>query len=147
MHATIPQITSHLTAHGIRPSAQRIAIMRYLMENRVHPTADMIYNDLIAENPTLSRTTVYNTLWLFADQHAVKALTIDRTNTRFDYSEEPHAHFMCRGCGSIFDVPATVSPTIRSSAMQQPLHVEHMDIHYTGLCDQCYNAAHTPEIK
>lgn len=139
MHATIPQVTSHLNAHGIRPSAQRIAIMRYLMENRVHPTADKIYTDLMADNPTLSRTTVYNTLWLFADKHAVTALTIDRTNTRFDYSEMPHAHFLCRCCGKIFDVPACISPIVQSSSIKQaPLHIEHMDIHYTGLCHDCH---------
>ncbi len=139
MTVTVPDITSHLAAHGIRPSAQRIAIMRYLMENRVHPTADMIYNDLIADNPTLSRTTVYNTLWLFADNHAVSALTIDRTNTHFDYSEKPHAHFLCRCCGKIFDVPAIISPIVQSSAEHAKLHVEHMDIHYTGLCNDCHS--------
>lgn len=143
MHVTIPEVTAHLTAHDIRPSAQRIAIMRYLMENRVHPSADMIYTDLIADNPTLSRTTVYNTLWLFADKHAVTALTIDRTNTRFDYSEHPHAHFLCRRCGRIFDVEATISPTVRSCA-QAPLHVEQMDIHYTGLCHDCHSDTKQP---
>lgn len=143
MHVTIPEVTSHLAAHGIRPSAQRIAIMRYLMENRVHPTADKIYSDLIVDNPTLSRTTVYNTLWLFADKHAVTALTIDRTNTRFDYSEMPHAHFLCRGCGKIYDVPATISPTVQSSAEHAPLHVEQMDIHYTGLCHECHTTMYS----
>jgi Fur family ferric uptake transcriptional regulator/Fur family peroxide stress response transcriptional regulator len=136
MHVSTSAVIEHLTAHDIRPSAQRIAIMRYLMENRVHPSADTIYSELITENPTLSRTTVYNTLWLLADKNAVLALTIDRNNTRFDYSEHPHAHFLCHECGQIFDVPANMSPIIQSDS-QTTLHVEQMYIHYIGLCGKC----------
>ena len=41
---------------------QRIAIMEYLMEHRTHPSADEIYTALSPSMPTLSKTTVYNTL-------------------------------------------------------------------------------------
>ena len=63
---------------------QRIAIMDYLMVHRVHPTADEIYNALYPTMPTLSKTTIYNTMKLFTEQGAVKALVIDEKNVRFD---------------------------------------------------------------
>ena len=34
---------TRLVSHGIKPSLQRIAIMNYLIENRIHPTVDMIF--------------------------------------------------------------------------------------------------------
>ena len=34
----------YLEKCGIKPSLQRIAIVEYLMENRIHPTADDIYH-------------------------------------------------------------------------------------------------------
>ena len=43
---------------------QRIAIMEYLMEHPIHPSADDIYTALSPSMPTLSKTTVYNTLKL-----------------------------------------------------------------------------------
>ena len=69
---------------------QRIAIMDYLMEHRVHPTADEIYNALYPTMPTLSKTTIYNTMKLFSEQGAVKALVIDEKNDRVQYYAVVH---------------------------------------------------------
>ncbi|MCB0402432.1 MAG: transcriptional repressor, partial [Flavobacteriales bacterium] len=57
----------HLSSNNIKPSVQRIKIFEYLHENRQHPTVDTIYKDLVGHIPTLSKTTVYNTLKLFVD--------------------------------------------------------------------------------
>ena len=45
-----------LQSHHIKPSVQRMAIMKYLMEHRTHPTVDEIYTSLAPEMPTLSKT-------------------------------------------------------------------------------------------
>jgi len=66
-----------LLEHNIKPSMQRIAIMEYLMEHPIHPSADDIYTALSPSMPTLSKTTVYNTLKLFSEQGAALMLTID----------------------------------------------------------------------
>ncbi|EJX04128.1 iron uptake regulatory protein [gut metagenome] len=67
--------------HGVKPSVQRIAIMDYLLKNRTHPTAEEIYSALVNLIPTLSKTTVYNTLKLFVEQGAALMLTIDEKNS------------------------------------------------------------------
>mgnify|MGYP000633277006 CR=1 FL=1 len=73
-----------LLEHNIKPSMQRIAIMEYLMNHPIHPSADDIYTALSPSMPTLSKTTVYNTLKLFSEQGAALMLTIDEKNTNFD---------------------------------------------------------------
>ena len=50
-----------LTKHQIKPSGLRIKILDYILSHRTHPTIDEIYEELLKENPTLSKTTVYNT--------------------------------------------------------------------------------------
>ena len=55
-------ISSLLSGRGIRPSAQRIAVLKALLDFRVHPTAEQIFEVLSPTMPTLSLTTVYNTL-------------------------------------------------------------------------------------
>ena len=68
-----------LLEHNIKPSMQRIAIMEYLMNHPIHPSADDIYTALSPSMPTLSKTTVYNTLKLFSEQGAAP---VSYTNLR-----------------------------------------------------------------
>ncbi len=132
----VSEVKTYLECHGIKPSAQRIAIMHYLMLNRIHPSVDTIYSALVNDIPTLSRTTVYNTLWLFVEQGAVSSLNIDRHNVRFDYSEYPHAHFFCHECSEIFDIPLQRSQVVKS-VNNKALHIEQMDVYYRGVCSDC----------
>ena len=59
------KVIEYLEEHDVKPSVQRIAVMDYLMTHRTHPTVDEIYHALEKQIPTLSKTTVYNTLKLF----------------------------------------------------------------------------------
>ncbi len=65
-----------LKEHSIAPSLQRIKILEFLEKNRTHPTADMIYQALVDEMPTLSKTTVYNTLKAFAEKGVIVELSL-----------------------------------------------------------------------
>lgn len=96
-----------LLEYGIHPSVQRIAIMDYLQKHHTHPTVDEVYVALHKEIPTLSKTTVYNTLKLFAEQGAAQMLTIDERKVCFDGVVTPHVHFLCKTCGKVFDFPLT----------------------------------------
>ena len=56
------QYQTILADAGIRPSIQRIAVYGYLCEHPVHPDVETVYDALNPIYPTLSKTTVYNTL-------------------------------------------------------------------------------------
>ena len=64
-----------LTEYGFRPSLQRIAIVEYLFTHSTHPVVDTIFNELSSSIPTLSKTTVYNTLKLFEEKNIVPKRT------------------------------------------------------------------------
>lgn len=124
-----------LKEHGIRPSIQRVAIMKYLMEHHTHPTVDMIYNDLLPSIPTLSRSTVYNTVELLQDKKAIVALTIDSRNVHYDGTRHPHAHFICRCCGAIKDIPISADLSAEMSAEGDK--IERVELSYSGICANC----------
>ena len=84
---------------------QRMAVMKYLLTHRTHPTVDEIYNDVVQEIPTLSKATVYNTLRLLVKQGAALQITINEQCTCYDGDITPHAHFFCRNCGRVYDMP------------------------------------------
>lgn len=98
------EICRTLEQVGIRPTHQRIEIMKYLMENRVHPTAEMIFSQLKEAIPTFSKTTVYNTLKLLEEKGVIFALATDEDQVRYEANLTPHGHFKCVQCGVLFDL-------------------------------------------
>ncbi|ERI83827.1 transcriptional regulator, Fur family [Bacteroides pyogenes F0041] len=126
-----------LLAHNIKPSMQRIAIMGYLMDNRTHPSVDEIYTALSPSMPTLSKTTVYNTLKLFSEQGVASMLTIDDRNTNFDADTSPHAHFFCKKCGRIYDLDCP--DFMKESESREIDDHQAMEVHlyYKGICKNC----------
>lgn len=124
-----------LLSHGIKPSVQRIAIMDYLIGNKMHPTVDMIFNDLYSKIPTLSRTTVYNTLKLLAEQGAIQMLAIDDKNSRYDADITPHAHFRCNRCGCIKDLAVKDCFSLGNS--MEKIKITEIQLYCKGYCEQC----------
>ena len=57
-----------------RYSRQRELIYNCLMNTKEHPTAEMVYQWLLPENPNLSRGTVYRNLKLLSEDGLLKQL-------------------------------------------------------------------------
>lgn len=129
-----------LQSHNIKPSVQRIAIMSYLMEHRTHPSVEEIYTALSPSMPTLSKTTVYNTLKILSEEGAIFTLTIDERNTCYDADISPHAHFFCKSCGKIYDVK--VNDNVFENSINSEGHkIQEIHHYYKGICKQCNEKA------
>ncbi len=94
-----------LCAHGVRPTAQRLAVYAYLCAHRTHPSAETVYQALVPTYPSFSRTTVYNSLHALVEAGLVLELALDAPERRYDAEIAPHGHFYCRCCGAILDFP------------------------------------------
>ncbi|MDR2680208.1 MAG: transcriptional repressor [Tannerella sp.] len=127
-------ISQYLLGYGIRPSIQRIAIMRYLTNNRTHPTVDEIFEVMRKQIPTLSKTTVYNTLKLFVEQGAAIYIGIDEKSGRFDGCVTPHGHFRCKKCGKIIDLDMEIN-----NLLPENFHgtIDEADFYIKGTCEDC----------
>lgn len=125
---------------GLRPSAQRIAIMSYLLTHRTHPTVEDVYQGVVGEIPTLSRTTVYNTLRLFAEHHAAQMITIDDHRVCYDGDIHPHVHFLCRKCGRVYDLMDCKAPVYRKPFTVDGNLVDEAQLYYKGICCHCRKA-------
>jgi len=93
-----------LKENDIAPSMQRIKILEYLQNYKTNTTADMIYQALLEEMPTLSKTTIYNTLKTFTEKGVLMALSLFGNEIRYEYNTEPHIHFKCTKCDNIYDL-------------------------------------------
>jgi len=133
---TNSEVGKRLLEFGVKPSLQRIAIMQYLMDHLTHPTADTIFNDLYPSIPTLSKTTVYNTLKLLEEQGAIQAIVIDEKNVRYDSDISPHAHFKCKKCGLVNDFQIK-NVYIYEGVTSDDCVVTDFQVYYKGYCKKC----------
>ena len=130
------KVKDRLLEFGIKPSLQRMAVMDYLMKNPVHPTVDLIFNELSPAIPTLSKTTVYNTLKLLEENGAIQSLNIDEKNIRYDADISPHAHFRCKKCGQVYDLFVSGLDLIKVDSVEKLMITEYQ-IYYKGYCEKC----------
>jgi Fe2+ or Zn2+ uptake regulation protein len=122
-----------LMEKGIRPSLTRVMIYDYLLRHRTHPTVDEIYKGLSPKAPTLSKTTVYNTVKLLSQEGAIKMLTIEEQQARFDACTDHHGHFLCNDCKKVYDFDVDV-PT---DMLPEGFTAQTKEIFYTGMCKCC----------
>jgi len=94
-----------LEAKGIQPSAQRVAVARYVLQTEEHPSADQVFARVKDDLPVLSRATVYNTLNLFVEKGLLRALVLAEGRVVFDPKLAPHHHFIDDDTGLIQDIP------------------------------------------
>lgn len=137
MEFQIENIGEYLKANGIKPSYQRIKIFQYLVEKRNHPTVDMIYKALCPEIPTLSKTTVYNTLNLFIEKKIVNMIVIEENETRYDSLMSIHGHFKCEKCGKIFDID--IDKKVLSEKALEDFQINEQHYYFKGICKECAN--------
>lgn len=124
-----------LEKYNIQSSYQRLRIYEFLCNSQSHPTVEMIYKELANEIPTLSKTTIYNTLKLFEQKGLIISLNIDENESRYDANLIPHLHFKCKACGKIFDIK------YKSSVMKLDTldghRIQEVKIYLSGICREC----------
>lgn len=98
-------IAQILRAHGIQPSAQRLAVADYVLDTDSHPSAEEVLRQAKTRLPMISRATVYNTLNLFVKKGLVRELVLAEGRSVFDCNLELHHHFIDDATGTIHDVP------------------------------------------
>ncbi len=135
MNATKDDIARMLLESNIKPSYSRIKVMEYLLKNRNHPTADEMYSHLVKELPTLSKTTVYNTMDILIKSKLAQLISIEDHEARYDADMAPHGHFKCEECKMVSDFPIDMD-IINSEALADYL-VKEKHVYVKGICSNC----------
>ena len=78
---------------GIYATPQRLAVAEALFAKHQHITADQLSKEVdTATRGSVSRATVYNTLYLFSEKGLVKEIYVDASRTFYDSNTQPHFH-------------------------------------------------------
>lgn len=126
---------NYLKQNDIKPSTIRIKVLEFLLNNQIHPTVDEIYKSLIEDIPTLSKTSIYNTLNLFSEKGIVRVLALCERELRYDIDTSGHGHFKCEKCGKIYDF--TLKNQLNTKSELQGFKINFANVNLFGICKQC----------
>ena len=133
-------LTDAFRARGLKVTPQRQAIFRALHENREHPSAESVYEQVAVEMPTISLRTVYQTLGDLAEMGEILQLDLGTGAARFDSNIDAHHHLVCGRCGMVRDVLVD-HPEIRPTSPDcDDFRVTGTEIVFRGLCASCAGA-------
>jgi Fur family transcriptional regulator, peroxide stress response regulator len=129
-------IKRSLESSGLRCTAQRYAVMAFLMDHRGHPTAAEIFEAVNRVDPRSSRATTYNNLRDLVRVGLVREVAVEGRAGRFDVKGMRHHHFICDRCGNVediewYDVPRPVSRSLGKRIVRE------CELIFRGLCTKC----------
>jgi Fe2+ or Zn2+ uptake regulation protein len=130
-----------LKDNAIKVTPQRIEILKYLAQHHSHPTVEHIYADLKTKHPSLSKTTIYNTLETLKQHNLVGVLSIAGSESHYDLHKDVHHHFLCTHCGSIIDIEMTC-PNM-DKIIRGGHHVDEVHGYFKGVCKTCLKTGRT----
>ncbi len=138
MITNMEKIKTLLEEKGIKPTYQRLKILEYLSNNlNNHPTVEMVYEKLLNDIPTLSLTTVYNTLNNFLEKRLVFGVTITGTEVRYDFNTGYHHHFLCKECGQIIDIDLKCAYAEGEKGIISGHRIDEIHGYFKGICKDC----------
>src|ERR1051325_5617924 len=132
----VDAIKQSLENSGLRCTAQRYAVMSFLMDYKGHPTAAEIFAAVNRVDPRSSRATTYNNLRDLVKAGLVCEVAVEGRAGRFDAKGMRHHHFICDRCGSVEDVDWYDVPKPASRSLGKRI-VRECQLIFRGLCMKC----------
>ena len=127
-----------LRKKGYKATPQRIAICRFALNSRDHPSAQQVYNEVRKIHPTVSLATVYKTLGVLKDLNLIQELNLPQGQARFDSYMKPHINLICLQCGTIADLDDNSAIEItRKVAAAAKFKPKGQRIDIFGICRKC----------
>jgi Fe2+ or Zn2+ uptake regulation protein len=129
-------IKRSLESSGLRCTAQRFAVMAFLMEQNRHPTAVEIFKAVNRTDPRSSKATTYNNLRDLVQAGLVREVAIEGRAARFDVKGLLHHHFICDRCGNVEDIDWYEVPKPATRALGKRI-IRECELIFRGLCTKC----------
>ncbi|MGN0832947.1 MAG: Fur family transcriptional regulator [Kiritimatiellia bacterium] len=133
---TVGEFPAFCRAHGLKCTAQRMAVFAAVRRARNHPSVDEAWERAKRRVPTLTRTSVYRILNELSELGLLTRLDA-LSAARYDTCLGPHAHFICEACGAITDYPLPAGLNLPAG---MPAERRHLELRVSGLCDRCRQA-------
>ena len=120
----------------MRFSYQRDIIYKSICGVDTHPTASDVFNMVQPKIKNISLGTVYRNLAQLVQEHMILELNIAGI-THYDGNIEPHQHFVCKQCKTIFDCHTQNDWIVNNIKDNKEYDIQQIDIIFSGYCQKC----------
>jgi Fur family ferric uptake transcriptional regulator len=132
-----------MSRHDIRPTANRILILRMLQRE----SRPLSLGELEDRLPLIDKSNISRTLTTFRSRHLVHVLESGDEVMRYelclshseDADDDMHVHFYCEQCHRTFCLSDLAIPTVEIPAGYQARTATYL---VKGLCPECRKSAH-----
>jgi len=121
-----------------RNTVQKDAVMKVLLNERRHMTAEQVFEKVKEINPIISRSTVFRILNVLSERGDILRVPVADGADCFDFTVSPHYHIRCVKCGEVSDVDMPYMEHIADGI--KGLHGYKLlghSILFSGLCPKC----------
>jgi Fur family iron response transcriptional regulator len=129
MHRPYSDVLDRLRAKGLRPTRQRLALAKLLLERGdVHVTAEELHGMATKEGVRVSLATVYNTLHQFTDAGLLREIVVEPGRSYFDTNVSDHHHFFREDTAELSDIEGAEVAIAKLPEPPAGLRVKRVDV-------------------
>ncbi len=128
-----------LTAHGVKPTANRIVVLRTLAEAGRPMSLTELENKILS----IDKSGVFRALTLFREHQMVHVIEDGGDGVRYElcrshhgheHDDDQHAHFYCEQCGRTYCLETTPIPLV---TLPQGFEMTSINYMVKGICPLC----------
>lgn len=123
----------------IRHTLQREIVYQAILSMPGHVTADMVYEEIHAAHPSISRATVYRNLRMLEAEGRIMRIDVPGGADCFEARAREHYHIRCARCGKLFDAKLKYMPNLveLEQAADSEFEICACNLLFVGYCPDC----------
>lgn len=125
--------------NSTRNTTQREIVYQAILSRHGHATADMIYQDVYCNYPSISKATVYRNIRMLERQNKIMRIDVPNGADYFEPVTYEHYHIRCTECGRIFDASLPFMPDLlkKEQAADDKFKISSCSVLFEGICPEC----------
>lgn len=121
-----------------RDTKQGKLILDILKKNKLHPSIQEIYQEVLKIDSRIGQATVYRNINKLVHEGKIRRLRTLDNAYHYDINIKSHYHFVCKKCHKIIDLyEKDGKKTTQRIAKKYKLKIDTKDIIYVGTCEKC----------
>lgn len=125
---------SLLEESNLKTTPQRLAILKEL-DKQGHASIEEIYESIKEMFPSISLATIYKNINALKEEDVISEICLHH-KPKFEIKKEPHAHFVCKKCGKVEDIPFN---EIINEEIDKKYPNSQKELYIYGICKSCGN--------
>jgi len=135
---TVEEIITNFQQRGHKITPQRRAIFQIICESNTHPSAEDVYQQVSANMPDISLTTIYNTMRELKELGMIDAVNaVGDGSLRYDKRTDHHDHLYCLHCNQIIDIETPSGSLEIPKEKSMGYKIVKQQVTYYGYCPAC----------